>query len=104
MQSTDFKNSKILFMHYDPLVNRHKDTMGQLINWRKMKVIKYSPGETGKIMCFTSFNQDASPQHSDLTEKQKGKNIKLDPSPARWTKETPTKEAKGLDGSPSTYF
>jgi len=59
-------------MHDGPLVNRHKDTMGQPIRWMKMKVMMYSADEIGKIMCFTSFNQDASPREKESEEHQTG--------------------------------
>lgn len=60
-------------MHDGPLVNRHKDTTGQPINWINMKVMKYSPDANGKLMCFISFNEDGSPQRLNLRRKRKGR-------------------------------
>ena len=56
-----------------PLVNRHKDTNGQQVNWMKMKKMEYHPNEIGKIMCFTSFCPNATAQYLDLRRSGKGR-------------------------------
>ena len=73
MQTDDFKSFKSLYMCAGPLVNRHKDTNGQQVNWMKMKKMEYHPNEIGKIMCFTSFCPNATPQHLDLRRRGKGR-------------------------------
>ena len=72
MQTADFKNFKNVYMRVGPLVNLHKDTNRQPINWMKMK-IEYNPNENGQIMCWTSFCQNVTPQHLDLRRKGKGR-------------------------------
>lgn len=90
-------------MHDGPLVNRHKDAMGQPISWMKMTAMRHSPHKLGKS-CYISFNPDALSHARRLKEEKKRKNIRLGlPRDRRRTKNNSLKEVEGPDGSLAAY-
>ena len=49
MQTADFNMFKNLYMSDGPLVNRHKDTSGQQVNWMKFKKMEYNPMKLARL-------------------------------------------------------